>query len=303
MIEVLRDYLEYLEIQKHYSFHTIDNYKRDIEKFLLFMNDQGFSLGEVNQTLIRNFLMCEKRKGVSSRSNERRLIACRKFFDYLVKYQYLNANPFTLIKAPKVSKLPPQVLYEQELIKILDYNKSRDDFLAKRDQAILELLYASGLRVSELISITLQDISPRQRIIKITGKGNKQRMVPYSFRAQNALNDYINDCRSKIIEKNMIEQPTNRLFINAKGDPLTSRGVEYVLSKIDEKAGTNLKLHPHTLRHTFAKHLLDNGADLRTIQELLGHKSLNTTQVYTHVSTKRMVEEYNKVFPRAKKGD
>ena len=117
MIEVLKDYLEYLEIQKHYSFHTIDNYKRDIEKFLIFMNDQGFSLGEVNQTLIRNFLMCEKRKGVSSRSNERRLIACRKFFDYLVKYQYLNANPFTLIKAPKVSKLPPQVLYEQELIK------------------------------------------------------------------------------------------------------------------------------------------------------------------------------------------
>ena len=101
----------------------------------------------------------------------------------------------------------------------------------------------------------------------------------------------------------MIEQPTNRLFINAKGDSLTSRGVEYVLSKIDEKAGTNLKLHPHTLRHTFATHLLDNGADLRTIQELLGHKSLNTTQVYTHVSTKRMVEEYNKVFPRAKKGD
>lgn len=301
MLDVLKSYLEYLENHKHYSFNTIDSYQSDIEKFLAFLNEEGTSFDKVEVSHIRIFLMKEKRRGVSSRSNERRLISCRKFYDYLVKYGYTKSNPFTLIKAPKVSKLPPQVLYQQELLKILEYNASREDFLAKRDQAILELLYASGLRVSELVSITLQDITPRQRIIKITGKGNKQRMVPYSIRAQEALNVYINECRDKIIEKNLVEHPTNLLFINAKGEPLTTRGVEYILSKIDQKAGTNLKLHPHTLRHTFATHLLDNGADLRTIQELLGHKSLNTTQVYTHISTKRMMEEYNKVFPRARK--
>lgn len=301
MKEVLNSYLEYLEIQKNYSKNTIDNYRRDIEKFMVFMNDEGFLYNTVNVTLIRNFLMQEKRKGISARSNERRLIACRKFYDYLLRYEFVESNPFSLIRSPKVSKLPPQVLYQQELLKIFDFNRSRTDLLAKRDQAILELLYASGLRVSELVSLTLQDISSRQRILKITGKGNKQRLVPYSLNAQEALNEYITNCREEILNKNGIEQPTNYLFINNRGNPLTVRGVEHILTTIDEKAGTNLKIHPHTLRHTFATHLLDNGADLRTIQELLGHKSLNTTQVYTHVSTQRMMEEYQKSFPRAKK--
>ena len=164
------------------------------------------------------------------------------------------------------------------------------------------MLYASGLRVSELISITLQDIT-KQRILKIVGKGSKPRMVPYSIKAQEVIGDYINNSRQEIIRKNNIEFPTNYLFINNKGEPLSARGVEYILAKIDEKAGTNLKIHPHTLRHTFATHLLDKGADLRTIQELLGHKSLNTTQVYTHVSTQRMMDEYKKAFPRAKKDE
>lgn len=301
MIEELKSYLEYLEVNRNYSKNTIDSYRRDIEKFLTFMNDEGYTYKNVDVNLIRSFLIHEKLSSISSRSNERRLIACRGFYNYLLKFEFVDSNPFLLIKAPKVNKLPPQVLYQQELMKVLEYNSSRDDFLAKRDQAILDLLYASGLRVSELVSLTLQDIYSRQRILKIIGKGNKQRMVPYSIHAQQTLNSYINDCRNQIFIKNGISDPTNYLFVNDKGKPLTTRGVEYIISKIDEKAGTNLKLHPHTLRHTFATHLLDNGADLRTIQELLGHKSLNTTQVYTHVSTKRMMDDYQKNFPRAKK--
>jgi integrase/recombinase XerC len=301
MLDVLNKYLEYLEKNKHYSINTIESYRIDIEKFFTFINIEESSYKEVNATIIRNFLMQEKRKGISSRSNQRRLIACRKFYDYLVKHKYVESNPFALIASPKVSKLQPQVLYQQELYKIFEYNLSRTDLLAIRDQAILELLYASGLRVSELVNITLQDVSSRQRILKIIGKGNKTRMVPYSTKAQEVLTDYINNSRVEILKKNNIEIPTNYLFINNRGEPLTTRGVEYILSKIDQKAGTNLKIHPHTLRHTFATHLLDKGADLRTIQESLGHKSLNTTQVYTHVSTQRMMEEYQKSFPRAKK--
>ena len=263
MIDVLKSYLEYLELQKRYSPHTIDSYKRDIEKFLNFMNDEGYTYKNVDEILIRNFLMKERRNNISARSNQRRLIALRKFYDYLLRYDYVDSNPFLVIRSPKVTKNPPQVLYEQELDKLFAYNYSRTDFLAKRDQAILELLYASGLRVSELVSLTLQDIYSRQRILKINGKGNKQRMVPYSIKAQEALNDYILNCRNEIFKKNSIENPTNILFVNDKGNPLTTRGVEYIIAKIDEKAGTNFKLHPHTLRHTFATHLLDNGADLK----------------------------------------
>ena len=301
MIDILKEYLEYLEFQKRYSLNTIDSYKRDIEKFLVFMNGEGYTYKNVDEILIRNFLMKERRNNISARSNQRRIIALRKFYDYLLRYDYVDSNPFLAIRSPKVSKNPPQVLYRQEIEKLFSYNYSRTDFLAKRDQAIMELLYASGLRVSELVSLTLQDIYSRQRILKITGKGNKQRMVPYSIRAQEVLNDYILNCRNEIFRKNSIENPTNILFVNDKGNPLTTRGVEYIIAKIDEKAGTNFKLHPHTLRHTFATHLLDNGADLRTIQELLGHASLNTTQVYTHVSSSKMLEEYQKNFPRAKK--
>ena len=301
MIDILKEYLEYLEFQKRYSLNTIDSYKRDIEKFLVFMNDEGYTYKNVDEILIRNFLMKERRNNISARSNQRRIIALRKFYDYLLRYDYVDSNPFLAIRSPKVSKNPPQVLYQQEIEKLFSYNYSRTDFLAKRDQAIMELLYASGLRVSELVSLTLQDIYSRQRILKITGKGNKQRMVPYSIRAQEVLNDYILNCRNEIFKKNSIENPTNILFVNDKGNPLTTRGVEYIIAKIDEKAGTNFKLHPHTLRHTFATHLLDNGADLRTIQQLLGHASLNTTQVYTHVSSSKMLEEYQKNFPRAKK--
>lgn len=303
MIDILENYLDYLRFQKNYSLHTIDSYSRDILKFLSFMNDEGYILKNVDVNLIRSFLAKERMNNISSSSSQRRIIALRGFFNYLLKNEYIENNPFLLIRSPKMKKRNPPVLYEQEVKKILDYNLSRNDKLAKRDQAILELLCGSGLRVSELVSLTLQDISSSQRILKIYGKGKKERLVPYSLRTKVSLDEYINSTRVEIINKNNISNPTNILFINDKGKPLTTRGVEYILAKIDEKAGTNLKLHPHTLRHTFATYLLDNGADLRTIQELLGHKSLNTTQVYTHVSTQRMLEEYQKSFPRAKKSD
>lgn len=302
MLEVLEQYLEYLDVQRNFSEHTIDSYRRDITKFLSFVEDEGYNFQQVDLVLIRNFLIHEKRSGISSRSNKRRIVACRKFYDYLLKEHIVSNNPFLLVNSIKVNNLPPQVLYEQELDKLFAYNASRTDFLANRDKALVELLFASGLRVSELIQITTQDVLSKQRILKIIGKGGKQRLVPYSIRAEKAIKLYLDECRPEIIKKNP-QANSNFLFLNSRGEPLTTRGVEYILAKIDEKAGTNLKLHPHTLRHTFATYLLDQGADLRTIQELLGHSSLNTTQVYTHVSTKKMLDEYQKNFPRAKKDE
>lgn len=300
MLKELEEYLEFLDRQKNYSYNTIDSYRRDIEKFLSFLDGEQTSYKNVNLILIRDFLINEKRQGISPRSSKRRIVSCRQFYEFLLDLNYVDNNPFLLVSTPKVNPLPPQVLYQSQLSKIFDYNYNRTDLLAKRDIAIIELLYASGLRVSELISITLQDISARQRIIKVLGKGGKERIVPYSLKAQKAIFDYIENCRSEIVRK-LEGKSTNYLFVNNKGEPLSTRGVEYILTKMDQKAGTNLNLHPHILRHTFATHLLDNGADLRTIQELLGHSSLNTTQIYTHVSTKRMLEDYQKNFPRAKK--
>jgi integrase/recombinase XerC len=301
LIPDLQAFLDYLKHERNYSDHTIDSYKRDIVKFLDFSQNEGYYYKDVDINVIRNFLMNERVDGISARSNQRRIIACRKFYDFLLRNDKVKDNPFLLVKSPKVSVLPPQVLYAQEIKQLFDANSKRTDHLALRDQAILMLLYASGLRVSELVSLTIQDVNNKQRILRITGKGNKTRMVPYSLDAYDAIQKYIKFSREELVKKN--KHPSNALFLSDKGEKLTPRGVEYIVSHIDDKAGTTFRLHPHTLRHTFATTLLDKGADLRTIQELLGHESLNTTQIYTHVSTAKMIDEYKKAFPRNKKNE
>lgn len=297
----LQAFLDYLRFERNYSLHTVDSYQRDISKFLEYAKKEGYDYLEITLTVIRNFLMNERVDGISARSNQRRLVACRKFYDFLLRHDKVKENPFALVKAPKVNVLPPQVLYAQEVTQLFEANKKRTDHLALRDQAILMLLYASGLRVSELVNLTIQDVNNKQRILRITGKGNKTRMVPYSIDAYDAIQKYIQFSRSELSSKN--KNPSNALFLSDKGEKLTSRGVEYIVEHIDDKAGTTFRLHPHTLRHTFATQLLDKGADLRTIQELLGHESLNTTQIYTHVSTSKMIDEYKRVFPRTKKNE
>ena len=298
MNEELRLYLDYLENQRKYSTHTLDAYGRDISMFFEFMVQEGYTITNVDQTLIRNFLRHEVENNKQKSSNQRRLVALRKFYDWLLKNQYVESNPFTLITSPKADKNLPTILYEKEVEELLSKNSNRKDYFAKRDQAILELFYASGLRVSELVSLTLQNINVKQRYARILGKGNKERIVPFTIRCQEALKEYIEGNRVDCITKNKIEKPTNYLFINKYGNRITSRGIEYILKSIDRKTGLNLSLHPHTLRHSFATHLLNKGADLRTIQELLGHESLQTTQIYTHVSKEDMLEEYKKAFPR-----
>ena len=298
-MERLNQYLTYLREQKQYSEHTIDSYKRDIEMFFEFAKNEGFTLENVDSNLIRNFLRYEIVKGISKRSNQRRIIALRRFYEWLLKNKMVKFNPFISIKTPKIEQKLPSFLHEEEIEILLEFNAKREDFLAKRDHAIIVLLYSSGL--SEIVNLRLQDVNLRQRTMRIFGKGKKERIVPFSNFALEAINDYLSNCRNLILEKNQINNSCNSLFLNSNGETLTTRGVQYILKRIEEKTGVNLELHPHKMRHTFATHLLEKGADLRTIQEILGHSSLETTQVYTHVTTSKMVDTYKNSFPRAKK--
>lgn len=296
-------YLEYLSFQKGYSSNTVISYRRDIYKFLDYMEKENASFNDVDSILIRNFLLEETLDGISKRSSQRRLVALRRFYEWMLKEKKVKFNPFKIISSPKLDKTLPDFLHQEEIDGLFVNNEKRTDFLALRDHALLELLYASGLRVSEVVNLTLDQIESQTRIIKVTGKGNKERMVPYSVECKKTLDKYINECRKEIIKKNKLENDPKALFLNARGEKLTTRGVEYILKSIEKKIGMELDLHPHKMRHSFATHLLDEGVDLRVIQEILGHESLETTQVYTHISTSKMIESYQNYFPRAKKGD
>ena len=266
-------------------------------------------MDEVDQITIRNFLTDELNAGISKRSCKRRLSSLRHFYYYLVDQKIVKDNPFLLVDSPKTDKKYPHALYRDQIQEILTENAKRTDDLAIRDQAILSLLYYCGLRASELVDLTLQDINFRTRIVRVLGKGNKERLVPFTDEAKDAVQRYINESRPKLlIQKNVT---TSLLFLSdyphdptkLKEPKMTTRGLEYILDEIEKKTGTFVGLHPHLLRHSFATHLLENGADLRVIQELLGHSSLNTTQVYTHISAEAMKQAYIDAFPRARKKD
>lgn len=300
MLEIVNEYASYLLYQKNYSKKTIDSYTRDINKFLEFMNNENYTLNSVDSTLIRNFLAHETLSGISKRSNARRVIALRQFYEYLVKNNYVEFNPFIVISTPKVDKKLPEFMYLEEINNLFELNFQRKDFLMHRDQAIIELLFSSGLRVSELVNLTLQDLNLKERMMRIVGKGNKERIVPFSLKTQKNLSIYLENTRKELIANSGNNIGTNYVFLNNRGEKLTTRGVEYILQEIENKTGVTLSLHPHKFRHSFATHLLNQGLDLRTIQELMGHASLSSTQVYTHVSNQKMHDEYEKAFPRRK---
>lgn len=297
----LKEFLEDLQYAYQYSSRTVDSYRRDIEKFYAFIFKEGSSINEVDNIVIRNFLSDELASGISPRSCARRLSALRHYFKYLKQKEYIDRNPFVLIKSPKKAVRFPDTLYLEDVNKLLDANMERTDKLKVRDQAILELLYASGVRASELVNIQFRDIDARSRTIRIIGKGNKERIVPFSRTCKTAMQQYEKESRPELLEHNKLEYNVDYYFLNANGKKLTVRGLEFILKEVESKTGLFLSLHPHKLRHTFATHLLEGGANLREIQELLGHKSLNTTQVYTHVTQEGLKNQFEAYHPKAKK--
>lgn len=292
MIEI-KKFLEHLKLDLNYSDKTINSYQNDIESFKFYLNGVGQDFKDANPQLIRMYLSKELEEGKSKVTCCRRVAALRHFYTFLVKNKYIKDNPFLLVGAPKKEVRYPEALYLEQIEEFFEKNKERDDDLKDRDQAIIELLYASGVRVSELVNIKLSTIDLKNRTIRVFGKGRKERMVMFSKSCQATLLNYIKNSRPK--------NGSDYLFLNAQGHQLTTRGVEYILDEIQNKCGMQLGLHPHLLRHTFATHLLEGGADLRVIQELLGHESINTTQVYTHITEEAMKHQFEISHPRAKK--
>ena len=292
MGEIAR-FLEHLRLDLNYSNKTIDSYHQDIASFEEYLNSVGQSFLSVNPQLIRMYLSKQMEDGKSNVTCCRRIAALRHFYSYMARNNILTENPFLLVGSPKKEIRYPEVLYLEQIEQLFAKNRERKDNLKYRDQAIIELLYASGVRVSELVNIKVNAIDIKNRTIRVFGKGRKERLVMFTKSCQNTLIDYINH--------NPFANTSQFLFTNAKGEQLTTRGVEYILKEIQNKCGLQLGLHPHLFRHTFATHLLEGGADLRVIQELLGHESINTTQIYTHITEEAMKYQFNISHPRAKK--
>ena len=292
-MDKIKEFLDHLKLDLNYSERTIKSYEQDIQSFYTFLLSYGVDFDGTNPQLIRIYISEQLEKGNTKVTCCRRIAALRHFYTYLTKNKLVKENPFLFVGAPKKEIRYPEALYLEQIETLFSLNKQRDDELKDRDQAIIELLYATGVRVSELVSMKLTAIDMKNRTIRVFGKGRKERMVMFSKSCQETLLTYLKN------------RPTNAasdyLFLNSQGNQLTTRGVEYILKEIQNKCGVQLGLHPHLLRHTFATHLLEGGADLRVIQELLGHESINTTQVYTHISEESMKHQYNFSHPRAKK--
>ena len=295
MEELLSRFLENIEYQRGYSEHTILNYENDIEEFFKFLEKENIEkIKDVDYSIVRIYLMDLYNKKYSRNTSARKLSSLRSFFKYLHQEQIVDSNPFTLISSPKKEKRLPKFLYNEELEKIFAVTDDNPS-LEQRNKVILELLYDTGIRIGELINIKLTDIDFSNKNIKILGKGNKERIVLFGAYLEDYMDNYINDGRLKLLNNKNCEY----LILNARGEKITTRGVRLIIENIIKKACINTHVTPHTLRHTFATHLLENGADLLTVKELLGHSSLSSTQVYTHVTNERLRSVYLHSHPRA----
>lgn len=289
------DYSHFLKIERGLSFHTIQNYIRDVKKLISFLEKEykHSSPIEINEEVIQKFVY-EIAKEISPRSQARIISGLRSYFDYLIFENYRESNPTDLIEAPKIGVKLPDTLSEQEinsLISAIDLSKGEGE----RNKAMLETMYSCGLRVSELIHLKISDLFFDEGFIKIVGKGNKERFVPIHFRAQKYIIMYMNEIRTLLSIKKGFE---DTLFLNRRGKSLSRQMIFMILKDLAIKINLNKKISPHTFRHSFATHLLKNGADLRAIQQMLGHESITTTEVYVHLDTsylKKIVEKYHPI--------
>lgn len=292
-MKYLEEYLTYLKIEKNYSDMTISSYRIDIEEFLNYVDVQRLNLVKIKYNDVHSFLKELNDKKDSNSTISRKISALRGFYKYLLKEEYCEKNPFSLVSLPKKEKKLPRFFYYNELESLLEVSDLSTP-LGQRDRLILEMLYATGVRVSELVNIKLNDIFDHE--IKVLGKGNKERIVRFGTYALEILDMYLKDGYKKLNVKNI-----DYLFLNNRGDQLTTRGVKYILDKVIDKTSIDKKISPHMLRHTFATHLLNEGCDITSVSELLGHASLSATAIYTHVTNDRLKEVYYHTHPRAKK--
>ena len=296
MQQLIQSYLSYVEQERNYSPHTITSYANDLNQFYTFLKEQ-FPLcidnaATIDRRTLRAFLGLHLENGAAKKSVVRRLSTLRSFFKFLVKRKYLSTNPARALVTPKLDKKLPQFIDVNAIENIMQ-QPDVTTFKGMCDSAILEVLYGSGIRRGELLGLCADDIDFHQQVLKVTGKGNKQRIVPFGSKAKNALERYINAKQKNNFTNNL-------LFVTPKGTPLYPSYVNAILKQYLNTTTEVQQKSPHVLRHSYATHLMNNGADIRIVKELLGHESLSTTQIYTHVTVERLKEIYRNKHPRAK---
>lgn len=307
MKSLITRFLEHLHLERNDSPHTRRAYEGDIRRFLAFLADY---LGREPETLrpqdvepaaVRAFRAAMNGEGLARRSQARALSAVRSLFRFACREGLLEANPATGVRGPKLERDVPAHLRPGETESLIEA-AAGEDALPRRDRAILELLYATGLRVSELVSLDWNDVDLSARVLRVVGKGRKERMVPFGRPAAEALRAWLQDWEQLRAGQTIGRGEREPIFLNQRGRRLSDRSVRTIVDRYGRAAEVPFGVHPHTLRHTFATHLLEQGADLRSIQELLGHSSLATTQRYTHVDVERLLAVYRESHPRARKG-
>lgn len=291
----LREYLASLKLERNLSENTIASYKNDLTSLLNFLNDSGVDdPSQITSKMLNDFFILLTKLGLSSRSSARYYSSLRGFFGYLIASSYIEANPMEKISAPKVSKGLPNVLNINEIEAILSQPDTSKK-LGLRDKALLETFYACGLRVSELINLKISDLFLSEEMIRVFGKGSKERFVPIGSSAINWITEYLKNSRP-LLEKKAKSQHV--LFLNSRGTKLSRMGVWKIVDSNANLAGIKKEVHPHTFRHSFATHLLEGGADLRAVQEMLGHVDISTTQIYTHIDRDYIKQVHKDYHPR-----
>jgi len=296
MLNDVNPFLEHLKHERQLSLHTIKNYYHDLKTAIRFFEAQNIqNWDDIKDNTLRALIVCQRNEKKQPKSINRQLSALKTFFEYLIREQKAFKNPVTLIPSLKTPKALPKPLDVDEMLHLLDFKKN--NFSSIRDAAILELLYSSGVRISELISLNLEDLDLKQGQIHVLGKGKKTRIALLGRFALNALEAWL-------VERNIYANPAEvALFINNhgknKGKRISARAIQYRVYQMGLKQGLDTRIHPHRLRHSFASHLLESSGDLRAVQELLGHASLNTTQIYTQLNFQHLASVYDKCHPRA----
>ncbi|MFN4226719.1 MAG: tyrosine recombinase XerC [Candidatus Ratteibacteria bacterium] len=292
MKDKLKKFIDYLANQKNYSKHTLKGYKKDISQFIEFLRQKKISdFEKVEYEDLISFISKLKNSGLKEKTIGRKVASLKSFYKFLVSKKFIKKNPALLIQSPKIPEKLPNFLTYNEVINLLETPFNKKNWQSLRDKAILEVLYSTGIRVGELVNLKIEDINFADEVIKVKGKGKKERIVPIGKTALNCLIEYIEKRPNK---------KERFVFLNKYGKKITERSVERIVKKYMLISKINKNITPHTLRHTFATHLLDRGADLRTVQELLGHERITTTQIYTHLTIEKLKQLYEKFHPRGK---
>ena len=302
MREAIRNFLDYLVVERGLSQNTIEAYRNDLQQLASFMQEEATKQGAIppwagfNRQSMLSYLLNLKERNYAPTTVARKVAATKSFFSFMVSEGIIKSNPIQEVGSPRVGKSLPKPISISQVRRLLEQPTKRDTPEAKRDTAMLELLYASGMRVSELVSLNLNDMDMEGGYVRCFGKGHKERLIPIHKRATSAVENYIKEDRPRLAHGK--DEPA--LFLNARGERLTRQGLWQILKGYAKSAELGTDITPHTLRHSFATHMLNGGADLRSVQELLGHANISTTQVYTHLTTEHIRSSYDRSHPRAR---